>query len=106
MVELNFEECVKAEDAKRMNEHIMSEMKALKVVSKENNKRFIEIDGKFSVNAKMLASKVSTKELRDLKVQIDQLPTIPEIREWKKSLQDDIDNFTADNNKFKRDFER
>ena len=37
---------------------------------------------------------------------MDQLPTIPEIREWKKSLQDDIDNFTADNNKFKRDFER
>ena len=48
MVELNFEECVKAEDWKRMNDHIMSEMKIFKLINKENNKRFVEIDGKFS----------------------------------------------------------
>ena len=45
MVELNFEECVRTEDWKRFNDHIMTEIKAFKLFNKENNKRFIEIDG-------------------------------------------------------------
>jgi uncharacterized protein YdaU (DUF1376 family) len=106
LVEVNFGECVKETDWSRMNSQFMSDFSAQRKFNKGVDKQFAETTGKFAQQAKTMAAKVSTKELRDLKVQLDQLPTIPEIREWKKSLKDDIAAFTKDNSDFKVEFEK
>ena len=106
LVEVNFGACVKEEEWSRMNSLFSSDFKELRKFNKSVDKQFLETTGKFAQMAKTMATKVSTKELRDLKGQLDQLPTIPEIREWKKSLKDDIDAFTHDNNVFKLEFEK
>lgn len=67
LVEVNFGACVKEEEWSRMNSLFSSDFKELRKFNKSVDKQFLETTGKFAQMAKTMATKVSTKELRDLK---------------------------------------
>lgn len=97
LIQNNLEQCVSLAEWTRINSGFMSDFKEQRKWNKNADRQFQDIELKFQSNTKILANKVSTKEMREIKAGLEQLPTIPEIREWKKKLKEDIDDFHADN---------
>jgi len=52
----------------------------------------------------MLDKKVFIKDMENIENMMKCLPTVPDIQEWKKALNDDKFNFKMEQREFKKEF--
>ena len=51
-----------------------------------------------------LSKKIYKEDLKNIELLVEALPTVPDIMEWKKKLNDDNAEFQKDNDWFKAEF--